>query len=113
MENQFNLTNIRDFPGNEFYLMLHFSKPGQADYFEALMKKEGHFYERTEIEGKTRTIDAFAVRKSEFDKVKKLNYLALGKFRNRFIPDKSFRIIIISISILIMLLAVLGAIFNS
>jgi hypothetical protein len=106
---EINITNIRNHPADERYFILHFSKPGQGDYFESLLKEKGIFYERGEIEGKTRVLDAFAIKRLDFDKVRNLNYLALGKFRNKFIPDKSFRIIVFLISIVLMTLALLGA----
>jgi len=103
--------NIKDHPTNIRKRVFYFRESEKADYFEELLKAEGLFYEKqVDVEG-DQTI-YFGVKSSDFGKVKKLNYLTIGHFRKPFIPDKGFRYALIIISILILALAISGALLS-
>jgi hypothetical protein len=105
------LVNIKDHPTNSKKRVFFFRENEHAAYFEELLKAEGFYYEKQiDVEG-DQTI-YFGVKSSDFEKVKKLNYLTLGHFRKPFIPDRGFRYLLIAISILILGLAISGAILS-
>ena len=103
--------NIKDHPTNNKKRVFYYKDAAQADYFENLLKENAHYYEKQiDVEG-DQTI-YFGIRSSDFEKVKKLNYLTIGHFRKPFIPDKGFRYILIIISLIILALAISGAILS-
>ena len=105
------LVNIKDHPTNSKKRVFFFKEKVQADYFEDLLKSNDFFYEKQiDVEG-DQTI-YFGVRSNDFEKVKKLNYLTIGNFRKPFIPDKGFRYLLILISLIILGLAISGAILS-
>lgn len=106
------LVNIKDHPTNSKKRVFYYKEAEQADHFENLLIKEELYYEKQiDVEG-DQTI-YFGVKSSDFDKVKRLNYLTIGHFRKPFIPDKAFRIILIVISMFILGLAIAGALLSS
>ncbi len=106
------LVNIKDHPTNQKKRVFFYKVIEQADHFENLLIQEELYYEKqVDVEG-DQTI-YFGVRSSDFERVKKLNYLTIGHFRKPFIPDKAFRIILIVISLLVLGLAIAGALLSS
>lgn len=106
------LVNIKDHPTNQKKRVFFFKENEQADYFESLLKEQDLFFEKQiDVEG-DQTI-YFGVRSSDFERVKKLNYLTIGYFRKPFIPDRTFRILLIVISFLVLALAIAGAILSN
>ena len=106
------LVNIKDHPTNQRIRVFFYKDQEQADYFEQLLQKDQLYYEKqVDTEG-DQTI-YFGVKTSDFEKVKKLNYLTIGNFRKPFIPDKSFRLILIVISMFVLGLAIAGALISS
>lgn len=103
-----NLQNHRDHPSNPVYLVYFFSRQPAADYFEELLIKNNIHYERgLEDEGGGRHL--FGVRKNDQYLVEKLNYEALGKHREKFIPNVYFRYFILFFTFLLLILAIIGA----
>lgn len=106
------LVNIKDHPTNQKKRVFFFKEEQQAAYFERLLIEEKLFYEKQiDVEG-DQTI-YFGVKSSDFEKVKKLNYLTIGHFRKPFIPDKAFRTILIIVSLFVLGLAIAGALLSS
>jgi hypothetical protein len=106
-----HLVNIKDHPTNSKKRVFFFTEKEKADYFEELLKAEGYYYEKQIDHEGDQTI-YYGVKSSDFEKVKKLNYLTIGHFRSPFIPDKGFRYFLIAISIIILGLAISGAILS-
>lgn len=104
--------NINDHPTNRKKKVFFFKDPEHAAYFESLLRENNFKYEVQVDEEGDNTI-YFGVATSDFEKVKKLNFLTIGKFRKPFIPDKSFRLILIIISMGVLLTAIIGAIVSS
>lgn len=106
------LVNIKDHPTNRKKKVFYYKEVEQADHFESLIKEKGFYYEKQiDVEG-DQTI-YFGVRSSDFEKVKKLNYLTIGHFRKPFIPDRVFRFILIAVSFLVLGLAIAGALLST
>lgn len=112
-EDWIDLTNYREHPTQKSYQVVHFSIEEQADFFENLLTESNITYERHNEEKLNRTIYYFAVRNSDMTVVKNLNNIALGKFRSPFIPTSPLRWIVLTISFIVLALAIIGAIKNS
>lgn len=109
----FNITNQIDHPTRPNYLVFHFKKEESANEFENELKKGGFFYERAiqdEVDGSVRHL--FGVRKSDLEKIEIINYAIIGKYREPFIKDKTARYAIVGFGILLVILAILGAVLN-
>lgn len=104
----FNLTNYRDHPKNPSYLVYHYTDERQADYFQELLEKEGIQFERFRETEDGRDLVYFALRKQLEKKVRKLNFLAIGRYREPFIPNTGFRWMVLIISFGILGLAIVG-----
>ncbi len=101
--------NFQDHPTNRNMEVFFFKQAIHADYFENLLNENKLFYEKQiDTEG-DKTI-YFGVKKTDFKEVKRLNYLTIGHFRKPFIPDAFFRYFVIIISVIILSLAIAGAI---
>lgn len=103
-----NLQNHRDHPTNPVYFVYFFSRQPAADYFEQLLIKNNIHYERDlEDEGGGRHL--FGIKKNDQYLVEKLNYEALGRHREKFIPNKFIRLFILFFTSLLLILAIIGA----
>lgn len=106
------LVNIKDHPTNQKKRVFYYKETEHAMHFEKLLIDEDLFYEKqVDVEG-DHTI-YFGIKSSDFERAKKLNYLTIGHFRKPFIPDKIFRIILITVSLLVLTLAIVGALLSS
>lgn len=103
-----NLTNYRDHPTNGSYVVFFFQRDEVADSFEEMLLINAVDFQRDrEEEGQRRHL--FGVRKTEFKKAEALNYQAMGRHRSPFIPNKIFRYFVLFFTLIILALAVLGA----
>lgn len=103
--------NINDHPTNRNLQVFFFKENTLANYFECMLIEEKVWYEKQIDEEGDKTI-YFGIKRHDFTKVKKLNYLTHGRFRKKFIPDTFFRTLVISISLLVVGLAIAGAILT-
>lgn len=105
----FNITNYSNHPTNDGYLIYKYKMQEQADYFGQLLdEKHIKFEKHSETDENGNTLYYYAVRKSVASVTLHLNYLAIGKFRKPFIPDKALRIVVLFISILLIAFAIAG-----
>jgi len=104
-----NLQNHREHPSNPHYLVYFFSKKASADYFEELLISRNIHYERAIEEGGGER-HLFGIKKIDESRVEKLNYEALGRHRDKFIPSAIFRYVILGVTLILLLLAIIGAI---
>jgi len=110
LEEQFNLTNKLKHPTNSAKVVYRFYKEDQAVYFaELLVEADIEFETQTDEEDERKPV-YFGVARTLERKVDTLNYTALGKGRDKFIPSGPVRWLIIGLSMLFLLLAILGAI---
>lgn len=106
------LVNIKDHPTNRKKRVFFYKESEQADHFENLLIQEQLYFEK-QIDTEGDQTIYFGVRSADFEKVKKLNYLTIGHFRKPFIPDKIFRTILIIVSLIVLGLAIAGALLSS
>lgn len=105
-----NLTNCREHPSDSRYIVFIVKNKEQAVFFEEqLVTHQISFEKHDENGGKI----FYAVHKKDESKARHLNNLAIGKYRNSFIPQKGFRIAIIAVTLLCLLLAIVGYIFEN
>lgn len=109
LEEQFNFTNKRAHPTNQFKVVYRFLQRDQAETFSIFLVDENIEFEVQVDEDDPRKPTYFGVAKILEKKVDRLNYLAIGKHREKFIPTAPMRWIVIVISAVIMFLAVYGA----
>lgn len=113
LEEQFNFTNKLAHPTNQFKVVYRFFDKNQAETFTAFLVDENIDFEAQVDEDDARKPTYFGIAKTLEKKVDRLNYLAIGKHREKFIPTAPMRWIVIAISAVIMILAILGAIKNN
>jgi len=104
-----NLTNQTDHPKDPHKTAYFFKQNEHANYFESLLIEHKIKFEK-HIEEE---INYFIVRRSDENITKNLNYLCIGKFRKPFIPDKMIGYVMIVISLLIIGMAITGAIVSN
>jgi len=102
------LINFQDHPSNRNKKVFYFRNEIHGNYFEELLNQNNIWFEKQiDSEGDQRIY--YGIKLKDFKTVKQLNYLTIGKFRNKFIADKYLRVFVIGISILIMGIAIAGA----
>jgi len=108
-EEALDFTNFRNHPSDRSYVVFHYSKKPQADYFEHMLVESKFFFERhEEVRSGKGTTYYFAVKRVNLDAISHLNNLAIGRYRKRFIPDNIMRWVVIVISAIAVGLAVVG-----
>jgi hypothetical protein len=109
----FNITNQIEHPTRQNYLVFHFKDEEKANAFEKALADAKLFYERGMQEEDDDSVrHLFGVRKSDVDEVEKINYTILGKGRAKLIKDKGARWFILGFGLLMIILAVIGAIMK-
>ena len=103
--------NFQEHPTNRNMKVFYFSKEEHAAYFERLLIENGvDFEKQVDTEGDQRIY--YGIHIKHFEVAKKLNYLTIGAFRSKFIPDVYFRYFLIAVSIAILGLAIVGALVS-
>lgn len=103
--------NFQEHPTNRNLKVFFFSKAEHASYFENLLNENSIEYEKQiDSEGDQRIY--YGIHISDFKIAKRLNYLTIGAFRTKFIPDVFFRYFLITVSILVLGLAIVGALIS-
>ena len=103
-----NLTNYSDHPTRIGHTVFKFKQQERASYFKTLLKQEDIWYESSNEEDDS--IYLFGVKKGDFKKVMKVNYLVSAKYRKRTIPNKYVSIGTLIIVIALLTIAIIGAI---
>lgn len=103
--------NFQEHPTNRNLKVFFFTNPLHANHFESLLTEKAiKFEKQIDDEGDQRIY--YGVHISNFKDAKQLNYLTIGKFRSKFIPDAFFRYLLIAISILVVGLSIAGALLS-
>lgn len=107
LEVRLNITNYNPHPENPNYTVFHFYRDDLATEFEALLLKHEIPYEKA-IEEEKRKIYLFGVKNSYYKQTVKLNFLAIGKHREPFIPSRFWGILLIVFVFLLIVLSIVG-----
>lgn len=110
LEEQFNFTNKLSHPTNPAKVVYRHYERSRAEHFTELLVDDGIDFEAQVDEEDERKPTYFGVSRSIEKKVDKLNYIALGKDRDKFIASAPVRWLVFAISAVVMFLAILGAI---
>ena len=103
-----NFTNFRDHPTERKYMVFFFTDSKMAHYFEELLVENNISYERaTEDEGVVKRY-LFGVLKRDFEIVHKFNNVAIGKYRQPFIPTAGLRWLLLIVMMVSIALAIAG-----
>jgi len=103
--------NFQEHPTNIRKKVFFYEQEEHARHFEDLLQKENIRFEKQIDHQGDRKI-YFGISIVDFEKVKKLNYITIGKFRKKFIPDTALRWFVIVISIFVIGLAFIGLILS-
>ncbi len=106
-----NILNYSDHPTRIGYVVFRFHKKERSDHFNELLNAKNIPFEFS-FE-KEHELYLFGVKKGDFKKASQANYLVSAKYRNKIIPNKYFRWGIILFGILMVLLAIIGALFKT
>ena len=107
-EGLIRVANYQNHPTNDFYKVFFFYEEAQADFFEGLLKEANIWYERSLGEKKGEPLHLFGIKKKDLNKVYRLNNIAIGKFRRKFVPNKYQRIAVVLVGFIIVLIALIG-----
>lgn len=106
-EQIFRITNFYEHPTDPNYIVFHFLKEAQANEFEKSLKENEIDFEKF-VEKEENTIWMFAVKKRHESQAVNLNYLAIGKHRDPFIPQRGWRWALLIFTAICITLAVIG-----
>lgn len=106
------LVNYRVHPGNEQYRVFSFNTVQEADMMEAELEKRNIWFERDTDEIKEGTIHLFGVEKSDFKAAMQANYAVSAKHRNHIIKNKFLRIALITLTLSLVTLGIIGYVKN-
>jgi hypothetical protein len=105
----FDFTNYRNHPTQKGYHVYYFKIKPQAEYFEILLRANGIPYERhDDVEETTLPRFLFAIPRHYEERVRPLNFDAIGKYREKFIPVPAVRWLIMAVGIGLLVLAISG-----
>jgi hypothetical protein len=104
------LTNYGEHPTEINWIYFFFHKREMANYFEQLLIESKIDYEKEWVAHKKAYY--FFIKKHYFKQAQKMNFLTWGKFREKFMPDKTFRWFVIIVTLILILLAVAGAVIS-
>ena len=113
LEEEFNFTNKRKHPTNENIVVYRFFDGRQAETFTELLVDAGIEFEAQVDEDHAKKPTYFGVKRVLEAEVDRLNYLAIGKHREKFIASSPMRWITIAIAVLVLFLAIMGAIVSN
>ncbi len=104
-----DITNYGDHPEEPNWLVFRYGEVDMANEMEVALAAASLEYERDNNEGPPYLI---GVRKRDRDLAVRLNYTVLGRHRPRFISDNGLRWTILIVVLLMVLLAIAGAVLK-
>ncbi len=102
-----NFLNYHKHPDDKSLMVFYYRKKVVADYMEQLLKENNINFKKLKQADRD-DIYYLAVSKYDFDNVHIYNTEALNKHKGKFIDDKLFRYIILSLSGLIVALGIVS-----
>ena len=112
-EGLLQVTNHRDHPTNKAYKVFFFLKKEEADYFEKLITEKKIKHEKGSEETEKGKLYLFGIRKTDLQTVNKLNYIAIGKYRNPIFSNPSVKYILITFLIIMTFFIVISYYMNN
>jgi hypothetical protein len=110
-ERYFRIVNYYDHPQNPSYMVFHFLKKEQSDTFrESLIAENIPFESETDTE--KNTVYLYAVKKNYSKRAIRLNFLAIGQHREKFIGDPVLRWALLGFFLIAVALALAGLFLN-
>lgn len=106
------LVNYRVHPTNQRFHVFGFNTIEEADTFEAELKKRNIWFERDIDEIKEGFIYLFGVDKSDYTGATQANYATSAKHRNPMIKNKFLRIALVSLTMFLLTLGIIGYVKN-
>jgi len=107
------VTNHRDHPTYKAYKVFFFRKREEADYFEKLILEKNIKYEKGSEETEKGLLYLFGIRKTDLRTVIRLNYIAIGKYRNPIFSNPSVKYILIGFLIITTLFIIISYYYNT
>jgi hypothetical protein len=111
-EGLLRITNYKTHPGNPYYTVFHFKEKDRADFFRQKLTENNIWFEEDTDEKEGKTYYYYAVKKPDTKQAMYWNNYTIGKFRKPFIADKSLRVFVILLSILILGLTILSYVLS-
>ncbi|NNK80153.1 MAG: hypothetical protein HKO93_01535 [Flavobacteriales bacterium] len=108
MESLIQLNNYRPHPTDSKYMIFIYHDYKMACTFEDGLVESDLFFEKDVTENGPNKRWLYAVKKRDFQAVKKWNNIAIGTHRKPFISDPILRYVVIAISVGVMALAFIG-----
>ena len=81
-------------------------------YFKSLLEKNQIFFEQGNDQTKKGDIYLFGIRKTDLNKVSKINYETLGKFRKPIFANKKLQFFILGLGLFILLITLISYIVS-
>jgi len=103
-----NITNYSEHPTRIGYTVFRFNEKHRAEYFKELLINDNIKFESS-IEEDEDGIHLFGVKKGDFKIAQHANYLVSARYRKKIIPNQYFRWGVIIIAIILVALAIIGA----
>lgn len=100
--------NYSEHPSDNRYTVFKYYRKDQFDHFKNSLLEHHIWFEEDQEQMEHGVQFLVAVKNKDLTQVKKLNLEAIGLNRERFIPNKILRYVILIISIIVMTLAVIG-----
>jgi len=107
------VTNHRDHPTNKAYKVFFFRKKEEADYFEKLILEKNIKYEKGSEDTEKGPLYLFGIRKTDLRTVIRLNYIAIGKYRNPIFSNPCVKYILIVFLIITSLSIIISYYYNT
>lgn len=108
MENIFRITNYYDHPTNPTYTVFHFFQEERAQTFEELLKESKIPFEKHLDDEGGRKIYLFGVSNIHRKKAVRINFVTIGKYREKFVPYRWMRWALYLFALALISLAIIG-----
>ena len=103
-----NLTNFSEHPADNRYMVYRFQVAEHAAHFETQISQAGVEFERHETEENGRDWILYGIHKSYLKDATQANRMTAAKYREKFIPNRLFRNLVLIIGIGVTLLAIIS-----
>ncbi|MFT5600177.1 MAG: hypothetical protein ACI9N1_000411 [Flavobacteriales bacterium] len=105
---EWGFTNYQRHPSRKNYMVVHYRKIEEAEYFQGLMEGKKYFFERDIVEDEKGPLHVFGVRIGDFNEVNELNFITIGKHKKPMIEDNAARWAVVIIGGSLILLSIIG-----
>ena len=102
------LVNYVQHPTNPNYIVYRFADIDRANSFEVALTEQSIWFEKSSEPKRGKEYFLFGIHKGDYKKTESINYRVEAKHKKPFIPFKILRYSVMTISAIIMLLAILG-----